>query len=120
MPIHGNTNRIPKHALSSDDKAIVGSFIVNFAATHGMPDPGRDLRTGKGKLIILLPAVLNYMSVYRIYQQSTRENCVSYKTFVRTWHEVAPHICFMKPRSDLCMVCEDFKKALNRITSDFI
>jgi hypothetical protein len=38
MPIHGNTGRIPKNALSSDDKSAIGSFIVNFAVAHGMPE----------------------------------------------------------------------------------
>jgi hypothetical protein len=33
-------------------------------------------------------------------------------------HEVAPHICFMKPLRYLCMMCEDFKKELNQIASD--
>ena len=29
-----------------------------------------------------------------------------------------PHTCFNKPRSDLCITCENFKKELNQIASD--
>lgn len=116
-PIHGNTGRKPSHACSVSDKIEVESFILNFAVAHGLPDPGRDLRIGKRKLRILLPAVLNYLSVHRTYEKST-PNGVGYQTFIRIWNEVAPHICFHKPRSDVCITCEDFKKSLNRVTSD--
>jgi hypothetical protein len=121
LPTHGNAGRKPKHACSPEEKQYVNDFIVNFAAMHGLPDPGRDLRKGKGKLRILLPAVLNYRAVHRVYQKSMlgmSTNIVGYRTFVRIWQEVASHICFSKPRSDLCMTCENFKKALNRIASD--
>jgi len=120
-PIHGNTGRKPKHACSFEDKQDIKTFIVNFAAMHGMPDPGRDLRKGKGKLRILLPAVLNYRAVHRIYQKSTSGRTtrqVEYHTFGRIWEEMVPHICFNKPRSDLCITCENFKQALNQIASD--
>ena len=97
------------------------AFLVNFAAAHGMPDPGRDLRIGKDRLRILLPTVLNYRSVHRTYQKSMQVNeqkSVGYLTFIRIWQEVVPHICFSRPRSDLCMTCEEFKKALNQIASN--
>ena len=120
-PIHGNAGRKPKHACSFEDKQDVVAFIVNFAAMHGMPDPGRDLRKGKGKLRILLPTVLNYRAVHRIYQKSISGRAarqVEYHSFVRIWQEMVPHICFNKPRSDLCITCENFKRTLNQIASD--
>ena len=116
-PMHGNAGRKPSHACSVNDKTQVESFIINFAVAHGLPDPGRDLRVGKRKLRILLPAVLNYILVHRIYEKS-KSGGVGYQTFTRIWNEVAPHVCFHKPRSDVCMTCEDFKKSLNRVTSD--
>lgn len=118
---HGNAGRSPSHACSKQDKDDVETFIVNYASAHGMPDPGRDLRHGKGRLQILLPSVLNYTSVYRSYElslQSEGRLCVGYRTFMRTWQEVCPHIIFSKPRTDLCMTCEDFKKEINKIVSD--
>ena len=120
-PIHGNAGRKPKIAYSFEDKQGIKSFIINFAAMHGMPDPGRDLRKGKGRLRILLPTVLNYKEVHRIYLKSIPSSVVKrveYRSFVRIWQEMVPHICFNKPRSDLCITCENFKKALNQIASD--
>jgi len=120
-PIHGNKGRTPHHACTAEDKKDVEKFIVNFAVAHGMPDPGRDLRKGKGKLRILLPSVLSYKSMHRAYVRSTSDRPakqVGYLTFIRIWQEAVPHVCFSKPRSDLCMTCENFKKALSQIASD--
>lgn len=115
-PVHGNKGKKPIHALSDADKSCVESFITNYAAMHGLPDPGRDLRTGHGKLKILLPSIMNYKSVHRIYLRSMRgfiPKAVEYHSFIRIWHEVAPHICFLKPRTDLCLTCQNHKKAIN-------
>lgn len=120
-PTHGNKGRMPDHAFTEEHKINVKQFIINFAVIHGMPDPGRDLRKGKGKLRILLPSVLNYRAIHRIYLKSSSESSskqVEYLSFIRIWQELVPHICFNKPRSDLCMTCENFKKTLNQITSD--
>ena len=48
-PVHGNTGRKPIHALSFEDEQYIERFITNYAVVHGLPDPGHDLRTGKGK-----------------------------------------------------------------------
>jgi len=115
-PVHGNTGRKPKHAWSDADKICVEAFITNYAAMHGLPDPGRDLRTGQGRIKILLPSIMSYKSIHRIYLRSMHgraEKAVEYSSFVRIWHKVAPHIGFIKPRSDLCLICENHKKAIN-------
>src|SRR3990167_135611 len=39
-------------------KEAVKSFIINFAAAQGLPDPGRDVRKGNGRLQILLPFII--------------------------------------------------------------
>lgn len=119
--IHGNVGRSPIHACSKQDKDDIKTFIVNYAVAHGMPDPGRDLRHGKGRLRILLPSVLNYTSVHRSYElslQSVGKSSVGYRTFMRCWQETCPHVVFSNPRTDLCMTCEDFKKEINKIVSD--
>jgi hypothetical protein len=121
-PSHGNTGRTPKHACKPKDKENVKTFIENFVAVHGLPDPGRDLRAGKGCLKVYLPSVMNYMFVHRIYQKSMaldNTNAVQHRTFRRIWIEYFPNIVFSKPKSDLCMTCEDNKKLINAsIASD--
>ncbi len=115
-PNHGNTGRIPKHACKPQDKENAKTFIENFAAIHGLPDPGRDLRAEKGRLKVYLPALMNYMFVHRIYQKSMAlydTNAIQHRTFRRIWIEHFPNIVFSKPKSDLCMTCEDNKKLIN-------
>ena len=115
-PAHGNIGKKPKHACSSDAIEAVLSFISNFAAIHGLPDPGRDLRAGKGKLTIYLPTIMNYMAIHRIYLKSMEgsdSRVVEYHTFRRLWVDNFPHIVFSKTKSDLCMTCEEHKKHIN-------
>jgi hypothetical protein len=115
-PDHGNTGRTPRHACKPADKKKVRTFIENFTAVHGLPDPGRDLRAAKGRLKVYLPTIMNYKSVHRIYEKSMNleaSDPVKYQTFRRLWIEYFPHIVFSKTKSDLCMTCEDNKKLIN-------
>ena len=115
-PAHGNTGKKPKHACSRDAIEAVLSFISNFAAIHGLPDPGRDLRAGKGKLTIYLPTRMNFMAIHRIYRKSMEGSDgrgVEYHAFRRLWVDNFPHIVFSKTKSDLCMTCEEHKKQIN-------
>jgi hypothetical protein len=117
---HGNIGRLPSNACSEQEKIDIQTFIINYAATHGMPDPGRDLRHGKGRLRILLPSILNYTSIHLSYElslQNQNKPSVGYRTFIRCWQESYPHIIFSKPRTDLCMTCEEFKKEINKIAA---
>ncbi|KHD04931.1 hypothetical protein PN36_33745 [Candidatus Thiomargarita nelsonii] len=119
-PIHGNSGKTPTNAYNISDRKQVKSFILNFAAIHGLPDPGRDNRAGKGKLRILLPSVMTYKSVHQEYSKSIKvsgESPIAYRTFLKIWQDEFSSIRFNNPRSDLCMTCEDFKKRLNQITA---
>ncbi len=118
--VHGNSGRIPINAYNMSEKEKVKLFILNFAAIHGLPDPGRDVRCGKGKLRILLPSVMTYKSIHQQYSKSIKisgESPIAYRTFLKIWQAELSFIKFNNPRSDLCMVCEDFKKRLNQITA---
>jgi len=119
-PIHGNKGATPINAFSSSDKEHVSAFIINLADNHGLPDPGRDVRKGKGRLRILLPSIMNYTSIHRLYEQSIAElgrKAIGYRTFLEIWQKELPYIEFNKPRSDLCMTCENFKKEINQLTA---
>lgn len=120
MPVHGNSGRTPINAYNMADKENVKSFISNFTDIHGLPDPGRDVRKGKGKLRVLLPSIMNYHSVHQQYAISIKvsdKTPMAYRTFLKIWQEEFPHVKFNDPRSDLCMTCEDFKKRLNQVAS---
>ena len=115
-PTHGNAGRTPKHACSRGEIQVVLTFIANFTAIHGLPDPGRDLRAGKGKVMIYLPSVMSYMAAHRLFKKSMGNDVgrvVEYHTFRRMWVENYPHIVFSKTRSDLCMTCDEYKKQIN-------
>ena len=60
--LHGNTRRIPKHAVHPDDAERFRDFITSYAEAHGLPDPGR-LR--KDRREILLPASDSRTSVWK-------------------------------------------------------
>lgn len=119
-PMHGNKGSNPIHACSDSDRESVKLFVANFADNQGLPDPGRDVRKGKGRLRILLPSVMNYHYVHRIYEDSISmlgSRVVGHRTFVRIWQKELPHIAFNNPKTDLCVTCENFKKQLNQIAA---
>lgn len=120
VPIHGHSGRTPGNAYTLSDREQAKSFISNFTMVHGLPDPGRDVRKGKGKLRILLPSIMSYHSVHQQYSKSIKiagNTPIAYRTFVNIWQEESPHIKFNDPKSDLCMTCENFKKRLNQIAA---
>jgi len=119
-PVHGNSGRTPANAYTLSEREQVKSFVLNFTTIHGLPDPGRDVRKGKGQLSILLPSVMSYHSVHQQYSISMTtagHAPMAYRTFLKIWQEAFPHIKFNDPRSDLCMTCEDFKKRLNQLAA---
>lgn len=120
IPVHGNSGRPPSNAYTPSDKEKVKAFISNFTNIHGLPDPGRDVRKGKGKLRILLPSLMTYSSVHYQYARSIEasgHSSIAYRTFLKIWQEEFPSVTFNDPRSDLCMTCEDLKKRLNQVSA---
>lgn len=122
-PVHGNMGNKYSKVFSEKDREYVKTFILSFSEIHGLPDPGRDVRKGKGRLRILLPSILNYTTIHHAYQESLLAmECqgVSYRTFLNIWKEELPHIEFNHPKSDLCMTCENFKKEICQVTADSV
>lgn len=119
-PSHGNIGRKPACSYEDTHFKTIESFILNLAECHGMPDPGRDVRRGKGRLRILLPSIMNYSSAHELYTESVKMiggEAVGYDTFVKVWQKRVPHITFNNPKTDLCLTCENFKKQLNKAAS---
>ena len=119
-PDHGNKGQKPSNIYLDSDKELVKLFITNIAENHGLPDPGRDVRKGKGRLRILLPSIMNYSSVHELYKNSLdliNLSPIEYRTFLKIWQTEFPHVEFNNPKTDLCMTCENFKKKINELTS---
>lgn len=115
--MHGNSGRKPATYYDAVDVEAIVSFMLNLAENHGLPDPGRDIRKGKGRLRILLPSIMNYTSVHQLYMNSVDMmggRSVGYDTFIKIWQKKLPYIVFNNPKTDLCLTCENFKKQLNR------
>ncbi len=120
IPVHGTSGRTPSNAYTPSEKENVTSFISNFTNIHGLPDPGRDVRKGKGKLRIVLPSLMPYNSVHYQYGRSIKasgQSPIAYRTFLKIWQDEFPYVTFNDPRSDLCMTCEDLKKRLNQVAT---
>ena len=68
--------------------------------------------------IILLPTEKNYTRVYEDFVTTSRELdsnilVISYKSFIRLWKSLIPHVKFMTSATDLCDICEILKKKFN-------
>jgi hypothetical protein len=117
--IHGNTGKIPirktKMLVSQDIKEEVKSFILNYAKTYGLPNPGRS--KGSDSATIFLPAEMSYRSVYNDFLNSLEADSnlkqLNYRPFIKIWKQLTPHIGFMSPRSDLCDACHKFRSEIH-------
>ncbi|CAG8451856.1 7339_t:CDS:10 [Scutellospora calospora] len=90
--VHGNTGKIPirktKMVIDENIKEKIKEFILSYAKTHGLPNPGRS--KGTDNIAIFLPTEMSYKS------------------------QLTPQIGFMSPRSDLCDTCHKFRARLER------
>ncbi len=50
--------------------------------------------------------------------QSQNKPVIGYCAFKHYWKKNCPHIIFSKPRTDLCMTCDNFKKEINKVVAD--
>jgi len=117
--VHGNTHHIPIHALPATAVNGVVDFISNYAAIHGLPDPGRLRRNTRE---VLLPRSDTYISVWQLYKEGLRESrpevkMVGYDSFRMIWKHALPHIKFQGPRSDLCDLCDELQTSMKWATS---
>jgi hypothetical protein len=109
--VHGNNDRMPqwKTKMNADQevKETIKIFILNYAETRGLPDPGRTKRITD--LIIFLPTNMSYKSVHRDFLDSRQEGdklkSLKYGIFLKLWHQLTPNIQFRSPRSDVCDTC---------------
>ena len=104
--VHMNSKRKPKHALTFD-------FINNYAEVHAIRLPGR---TPSHWVCdnCLLPTDCTKRKVFDEYKAAAGQGAVALRTFRHLWQSLMPFIRTMPPATDLCFVCQQGVKNLNR------
>uniref|UniRef100_A0A1X7TIP0 Uncharacterized protein n=1 Tax=Amphimedon queenslandica TaxID=400682 RepID=A0A1X7TIP0_AMPQE len=85
--VHGNTGRIPCHAVSVEGIKDVVAFLENYAEDYAILLPGMIPRVrdyGKAKL---LPSSVSQRMVYRQYADAGREHTLCESSFKRIWRK---------------------------------
>ena len=95
------------------------NFIACYAETHALPLPGR-LPSHRDFQTMLLPTEVRKSKVYKEYVQACRiaslMSC-SKSHFLFLWRTQLPHICVMKPYTDLCDTCQELSHSITLTTN---
>ncbi|KAG8266542.1 hypothetical protein J6590_108221 [Homalodisca vitripennis] len=106
---HGNTGKVKKNVTSFKDTEFVVKFLQNYAEQHAIILPGRS-KTVYNTSLKLLPSSDSKVKIYDKYRASftdeMQEKPVHQKIFTNIWRDICPDIVVMKPRSDLCAICQ--------------
>src|ERR1043166_688600 len=86
---HGNTGKIPirktKMVVNQEVKEAVKDFVLNYAKTYGLPNPGKT--KGADNTTIFLPTEMTYKSVHEEFLTTLEIDSnlrqLSYRVFVR-------------------------------------
>ena len=104
--LYGNTKRVPVNATTYEQTEKSKLFIKNYV--NAVNIPGRILGYDSGKLM-LLPISHNKLFVYEKYQTACEDanyQTVSLWVFRKLWNSFFPYVFATKPRTDLCMTCQ--------------
>lgn len=106
---HGNTGKIKHKMTSFSDTEFVVKFLHNYAEQNAVMLPGRS-STVYNTALKLLPSNDSKVKIYNTYKASFTDNMtekpVHLRVFTNIWREVCPDIVVMKPRTDLCSLCQ--------------
>ena len=118
--VHGNTRRLPKHALTMASVEYVVRFLLNYSEQHGLLLPGRVPGYARDD-IKLLPSSKSKRGIWRVYQQAAENDgsvhAVAYSTFCKLWKDLLPSLIIMKPMTDLCWTCQQNSSAILRASN---
>ena len=102
---HKSAGRVAVYVLPPDAADDVGKFVRSYAVTFGMLQPaapgGRP-----GLPPVFLPASINNNKLFAEHEKSAEAGIISFETFRRYWQIHAPEVVIMKPRSDVCYICD--------------
>ena len=103
---HGNTKRLPSNTLPFNVTESIVQFINNFAEIHALPLPGRIPGVMSDSKVLLLPTYTTKRYVYRKHRVLSPNYSVSRRKFETLWNQLLPYISAMKPKTDLCEICQ--------------
>ena len=108
---HGLAGIAPPHlSVNPDEEDDIVLFVQTFANIYGLPQPAAE-RGRPEDPPVYLPASHNKKKAYKTYSESVTSP-VHYRSFCRIWQKRAPHIKVMKPRTDVCAVCEKHREKI--------
>ena len=114
--LHGNSNRLPHNAYTTEELKHTITFIKNYAETHGILLPGR-IPGYKRIEVQLLPTHMTKRGIWNDYIHTnglSSRHIARYMSFINIWKKFAPHIIITKPTSVICWVCQRNSVAINR------
>ena len=123
--LHGNLKRAPRlssHAyIDLDYSVLVKNFIIQYGEIHGYPSPL--CHKNDAEVFVYLPTEDKFTTVYHEFVKYFEEEYIDKKiisltTFKDLWKSTVPHIKFQKSATDLCQVCEDYKKLIKLARSN--
>ena len=92
---HKLIGRPTSHAISGGLKADIITFIRNYGASFGMPQPAAP-RGARNTPPTYLPASLTVLLLFQTFQTAISDANISYFTFRKVWLESAADIKIMK------------------------
>lgn len=106
---HGNTGKIKHKVTSFSATEFVVRFLHNYSEQNAVMLPWRS-STVYNTTLRLLPSSDSKVKIYEIYKASFTANMtekpVHARVFTNIWREVCPDMVVMKPRTDLCTLCQ--------------
>ena len=121
VPAHGLQGQPPPNVLPSSLRDKVVSFIRSFAGKHGLPQPCAP-RGRPGPPPIYLPASFTKTKVHGECNDALGEldspATISYRSFLRIWKVYVRDVIIMKPRTDVCALCEWLRQNVRRARNE--
>ena len=119
LPSHKSKGNQPSNVMHPSVVENAVAYVRNIANIVGLPQPAAP--RGRAKLApIYLPASHRKRNVYDSYVESldTAEQPISYRSFCRLWQVHASDVVVMKPRTDVCAICERHRESIKRARTE--
>lgn len=114
----GKVSKRKSRVLSVESITRIVQFIKNFAEKFAIPLPGR-MPNYRDCKVLLLPSSETKSAVYRRFTEDCLpEDKIALRTFTKIWSKYCPYISPMKPKDDLCDVCQQNSLMLQRVLKE--